>query len=190
MTTRPPIRLRIIGGQWRRRVLQAPALPGLRPTTDRLRETLFNWLMPVISGARCCDAFAGTGVLGLEALSRGAASCCFVDASSAAVCAISEHLISLSAHDKARCVTSRFEDMSFAKKSIDVLFLDPPFGKGLLEEALQQVDRLGCLSENAMVYVEYDLASRPTLPEGWFWHRDAKTKRVGYGLLVNSHHVA
>lgn len=182
-----PIRLRIIAGQWRRRVLEAPALPGVRPTADRLRETLFNWLMPVISGARCCDGFAGTGILGLEALSRGAASCCFVDASSDAIRSIANHLLSLSASERAHCQTSRFEQMTLPEKSIDVLFLDPPFGGDLLEKTLQHVHESACLSDKAMVYVEYDAANRPQLPTGWSWYRDAKTKRVGYGLVVHHH---
>ena len=92
--------LRIIGGQWRGRKLTFTPAEGLRPTTDRVRETLFNWLAPFIFGARCADLFAGSGALGLEALSRGAAHCDFVDSAKAAGRQIAGHLETLGASDR------------------------------------------------------------------------------------------
>src|SRR5690349_6524231 len=91
--------LRIIGGQWRGRKLHFPALPGLRPSPDRVRETLFNWLAPTLAGSRCLDLFAGSGALGLEALSRGAQQCWFVDSANAACRRIQEHLTLLQCVD-------------------------------------------------------------------------------------------
>jgi 16S rRNA G966 N2-methylase RsmD len=174
-----PGRLRIIGGQWRGRRLQFPAVEGLRPTPDRVRETLFNWLAPTIHGARCADLFAGSGALGLEALSRGAASCDFVDTSGAAVRAIASHLQSLDAEARGRCYRARAADYinragkvdrhsynvdrhssgghkpgvdrhrydpGVDRHRYDLVFLDPPFGRGLVQPTIDALVDAGALT--------------------------------------------
>ena len=119
--------LRIIGGQWRGRKLAFTPEDGLRPTADRVRETLFNWLAADIHGARCLDLFAGSGALGLEALSRGAAHCDFVDHSSRACRQIETHLALLEAADRGHCHPVGAEPfLRGAQQAYDIVFLDPP----------------------------------------------------------------
>ncbi len=178
------IRLRIIAGQWRRRVIRSPALEGIRPTTDRIRETLFNWLAPHIVGARCCDAFAGTGILGLEALSRGAEHCTFIDNSAKAMSAIQSHLLDFSANNKASCLIERAEQAVLAKESIDVLFLDPPFDSNGLQDMISHCCKSNFLANEALIYVEYNVSCKLDLPEGWSWYREGSTQRIAYGLLA------
>ena len=135
-----PSQLRIIGGQWRGRKLRFDPAPGLRPTTDRIRETLFNWLAPEIHGARCADLFAGSGALGLEALSRGAALCDFVDTSPAALRQLQAHLEVLDALDRGHCHAGPAEQFLAAADSVyDLVFIDPPFGESLVEPTCRQL---------------------------------------------------
>ena len=158
--------LRIIGGIWRGRKLRFPDRPGLRPTGDRVRETLFNWLEPELAGAHCLDLFAGSGALGIEALSRGAAGCDFVDADREALTAVEQHLGTLGASD--RC-TLRFgtaaEYLRTAQGGWDIVFVDPPFKAQLGESTLQQIATTGCLSENNRVYYETSLSNPESIPE-------------------------
>ncbi|WP_269473280.1 16S rRNA (guanine(966)-N(2))-methyltransferase RsmD [Kineobactrum salinum] len=128
--------LRIIGGRWRSRRLDFVASEGLRPTTDRVRETLFNWLAGAIRGARCADLFSGSGALGLEALSRGAAHCDFVDTHRASVEAVRRHLRDLRAEDQAACHhCSAGTFLARGSERFDIVFLDPPFGQELVAPA-------------------------------------------------------
>lgn len=166
--------LRIIGGRWRSRRLGFPAVAGLRPTTDRVRETLFNWLAPQLPGARCADLFAGSGALGLEALSRGAAHCDFVDRSERASSAISKHLLALDASDSASChamTAERFLERSAA--SYDLVFIDPPFGADLLEPTCNLLDNGDRLAPGAMIYLETAAQSATVnIPRRWTLHRE------------------
>lgn len=180
-----PNRLRIIGGQWRGRRLSFPPVPGLRPSPDRVRETLFNWLQPVIPGARCLDLFAGSGALGLEALSRGAAEATLVDAHPKAVAALREHIELLEANGTAvRDDVLRFLEGPPPATAFDVVFLDPPFRQGLLEPALGRL-AAGWLAPGARVYVEAEaeLQELP-LPAGWEVLRSKSGGQVGYHLLA------
>ena len=158
--------LRIIGGVWRGRKLRFPDRPGLRPTGDRVRETLFNWLEPELAGAHCLDLFAGSGALGIEALSRGAARCDFVDADREALTAVEQHLNTLDASDRS---TLRFgtaaEYLSAAQGGWDIVFVDPPFEAQLGESTLQQIAAAGCLSNNNRVYYETSLSNPEPIPE-------------------------
>ncbi len=176
--------LRIIGGQWRSRKLAFTPAPGLRPTSDRVRETLFNWLAPVIHGARCADLFAGSGALGLEALSRGAASCDFVDTSQHAQKQISEHLTTLGANSRGRChclCAERF--ISGAQPTLDIVFIDPPFGQGLVEPACQQLEQSGLLANEAWLYIEAAKGDTvPNIPHHWQLYRDKHAGEVAYRL--------
>jgi 16S rRNA (guanine966-N2)-methyltransferase len=176
---------RIIGGEWRRRRLSFPARRGVRPTGDRVRETLFNWLQPVIVGARCLDLFAGSGALGLEALSRGAAHVTFVDRDRPLLAAIDGHLARLGAGDRARCVEADARTfLAGAAGPWDVVFLDPPFDAGLLAPVLEALPGSG-IAPGARVYIEHAAASPlPPLPAGWERLRDARAGNVRYHLAL------
>ena len=178
--------LRIIGGQWRGRKLRFTPAEGLRPTGDRVRETLFNWLAADIHGARCLDLFAGSGALGLEALSRGAAHCDFVDTSAPALRDIADHLATLEATDRARCHRqAATEFLAQNEGPWDLLFLDPPFGKGLLESTLDILETKSALEPGALVYIESGKQEAlPSLPAAWSLHREKLAGEVSYRLFV------
>jgi 16S rRNA (guanine966-N2)-methyltransferase len=184
--------LRIIGGQWRGRKLGFTPAEGLRPTPDRVRETLFNWLAPVINGARCLDLFTGSGALGLEALSRGALSCDFVDTSSKALRQIEHHLQTLQASTGACC--HAMPALTFLKNAqgpYDIVFIDPPFSKGLIAPACSQLDALGLVAAQGLVYIETAAGDpAPTVPEQWRLHRDRVAGEVAYRLFEHYTHPA
>ena len=177
--------LRIIGGQWRGRKLAFTPAEGLRPTTDRVRETLFNWLAPLVHDARCLDLFAGSGALGLEALSRGARYCDFVDTSSAALLQIEHHLRTLQADQLARChpmPASVF--LQAAHEPYDIVFLDPPFGKNLLDPVCAALDSGQMVANGGLIYLETALRDpAPALPSTWRGHREKVAGEVCYRLL-------
>lgn len=174
-------RLRIIGGNWRGRKLEFPALEGLRPTTDRVRETLFNWLASDISGARCLDVFAGSGALGLEALSRGASHCDFIDAAPEAIRAIRQHLSLLNATDRARVFIGDALVWSNNNAGYDIIFIDPPFASGLAESALSRCIEL--LNPGGLVYLEVAKHQTPSVPETLLVIKDKCAGEVRYRLL-------
>jgi 16S rRNA (guanine(966)-N(2))-methyltransferase RsmD len=171
--------VRIIGGVWRSRILKFPDEVDLRPTPDRVRETLFNWLGRNLAGAACLDLFAGSGALGFEALSRGAASVVLVEKNAAALRALRENATRLGA-EKATIV--RADALEFARSAhsrFDVVFVDPPYRLGLQAEALGVV--AGVLAEGGCVYVESDAAI--ALPPGWASVKQARAGRVHFHLL-------
>lgn len=176
--------LRIIGGRWRSRQLQFPDQQGLRPTSDRVRETLFNWLQPVVGGARCLDLFAGSGALGLEALSRGASSALFVD-SSRPVCDGLRANLRLLAAEGGEVVAGRALDfLAGPPTPYDIVFLDPPFRQQLLGPALERL-ATGWLAPGARVYIEYERElGEPTLPAGWELLRSKQAGQVRYLLAT------
>lgn len=177
--------LRIIGGQWRGRKLAFTAQAGLRPTTDRVRETLFNWLAPDIHGARCVDLFAGSGALGLEALSRGAASCDFVDSSSSALRQLQAHLETLGAQAAGHCHCGCALDFLLGGRGPwDIAFVDPPFGQDLVEPGCRLLDQAGVLAKQALVYVETAKRENPEFPCNWQLHREKVAGDVRYSLFV------
>ncbi len=148
-----------------------------------MRETLFNWLGDEIEGARCLDLFAGSGALGLEALSRGAAETVFVEKNRAACEAIRESLIRLECgRGEVRCVDA-IDYLAQPAQAFDVAFLDPPFRSGYLAELCTLLGRRGWLTPTAALYVEseFDLDTLP-LPVGWDWHRQKRAGRVAYRL--------
>ncbi len=178
--------LRIIGGQWRGRKLGFTPAEGLRPTTDRVRETLFNWLAPDIHGARCLDLFAGSGALGLEALSRGAAHCDFLDTSRAVVQQLKSHLDTLDATVKAEVVqASALDFLKASSGTWDIAFIDPPFGQGLASPVCALLDQRGLLSEHALVYIETGKGeAAPEVPGHWQCHREKVAGGVAYRLFI------
>lgn len=177
--------LRVIGGRWRGRRFTFHAEAGLRPTTDRIRETLFNWLAPAIRDARCADLFAGSGALGLEALSRGAAHCDFVDSSRAALRQIGAHLTDLGAENGNCHIGSALDFLRGATTAYDIVFIDPPFGSGLVAPTCSLLASRGLLAGNARVYVEMAASEPlPELPVDWALYRDKIAGGVAYRLFV------
>ncbi len=178
--------LRIVGGQWRGRKLSFRAAEGLRPTTDRVRETLFNWLQGVTPGARCADLFAGSGALGLEALSRGAAHCDFIDTSSAALGQIEGHLRALGASEQGRFhCQSAASFLQRAQGTYDIVFIDPPFASDLVQTCCDLLAERRLLAEEARVYVETAAgAPPPRVPAHWALHRDKRAGGVAYRLFI------
>jgi 16S rRNA (guanine966-N2)-methyltransferase len=183
-----PGRLRIVAGKWRSRVLDIADVPGLRPTSERIRETLFNWLAPTIQGARCLDLFAGTGALGFEALSRGATTVVFVDSSRRAIKTIENSAKTLNATGAlAYCRDAVDYLRSAAPASFDIVFLDPPFADDSLEDLCQRLDDTGVLAPGARIYLEQDRARPATpLPERWRVLKDKTAGNVRYRLAESA----
>ncbi|NKF22846.1 16S rRNA (guanine(966)-N(2))-methyltransferase RsmD [Solimonas marina] len=180
MAQRGEGRLRVIGGQWRSRVIEFDAAHGVRPTPDRVRQTVFDWLTPVIDGARCLDLFAGSGALGVEALSRGAAHCVFVEEGRRQAAAIRAALAVLKAqHAEVSEIDAAFY-LTQTPHRFDVVFLDPPYGKGLLERVLP--DLAAVLAPRAWVYLEWPPGAMPALPVGFELFREKKAGQVCFGL--------
>jgi len=177
--------LRVIGGQWRGRKLSFTPAEGLRPTPDRVRETLFNWLAPVTNGARCLDLFAGSGALGLEALSRGASSCDFVDTSNAALRQIGHHLQTLQVGTVARChAMPALTFLQSARGPYDIVFADPPFSMGLAAAVCSLLDSPGLVAEEGLLYVESAAGDpAPKVSGQWRLHRDKVAGEVAYRLF-------
>jgi len=181
-----PGQLRIVAGNWRSRLLQIADVPGLRPTSERIRETLFNWLAPSIQGANCLDLCAGTGVLGLEALSRGAASAVFVEQSRVATKSLQANIDSLGTKDAeihnldARMYLSRDCEAPF-----DIVFIDPPFAAELHDELCRLLAAGAWLAESARIYIELD-RDQPelALPEAWSILKNKTAGKVRYVLAA------
>lgn len=178
--------LRIIGGTWRGKKLNFPPSDGLRPTSDRIRETLFNWLAPAIHGARCADLFAGSGALGLEALSRGAGHCDFTETSATALKHIDEHMQNLNAQTRARCHNRQAEQfLHDASEPYDVIFIDPPFRQGLVAGVCTALEDRQLLNPGALVYVETAADEpAPPVPASWELHREKVSGGVAYRLFI------
>lgn len=175
--------IRIIGGQWKRRQIRFESIEGLRPTPDRVRETLFNWLMYEVGGARVLDVCAGSGALGFEALSRGAAYCHFVEPDRKQVLALKTALSMLGATDRAQIIpTTAQKALERLEGPFDILFLDPPYSLNLWQSLAIPCDTL--LSPNAWIYVEAD---RPVeqlgLPAHWHLHRQTQAGSVHASLF-------
>lgn len=176
--------LRIIGGKWRGRKLDFPSVTGLRPTGDRIRETLFNWLAPGIVGARCLDLFAGSGALGLEALSRGAEEAVLVDSDSHAVEQLRAHCVRLGA-DNARILQAdalRWLEQGPDEAGFDLVFLDPPFQANLLQPTVAGLNDSNCLREDALIYVETDREQAFAAPGNWQWLKGKSTGQITFAL--------
>ena len=174
--------VRIIAGQWRGTRLPVPDRPGLRPTSDRVRETLFNWLQPVLPGARVLDLFAGSGALGLEAASRGAAHVQLVEADGALAQSLADAAARLDA--QGRVAVRRGDALAFlgedAGEPWDIAFVDPPFAAGLWPAVLALLPAR--LAADAWMYVESPAGHAPQLPADWALHRESATRDVRYAL--------
>ena len=183
--------LRIIGGEWRGRKLRFPDAPNLRPTPDRVRETIFNWLAPMIQGAHCLDLFAGSGALGLEALSRGAAFVTLVDSHKKVTQALQGHLDLLNANDKAEVLQvdsvkflSHENFKTASAQPYDLIFLDPPYHLDFMQKVIPLLETNGWLAENAILYLEIEKRqSLPELPANWQQLKDKTAGEVSYFLF-------
>ena len=151
---KPSNQVRIIGGDWRGRKLQFPSIEGLRPTPDRIRETLFNWLSPHIAGAHCLDLYAGSGALGFEALSRGARSCCFIDNNKQVQAALGLSVQALNCEDRATVMLADSGSAITLHHSIDLVFLDPPFASHLLPGTLDWLLTSPSIHPDTLIYIE------------------------------------
>ncbi|WP_101758559.1 16S rRNA (guanine(966)-N(2))-methyltransferase RsmD [Oceanicoccus sp. KOV_DT_Chl] len=176
--------LRIIGGQWRGRKLAFPTVEGLRPTPDRVRETLFNWLAPSIIGARCADLFSGSGALGLEALSRGSGHTDLVDSAKPVSQQLNLNLQTLQC-DHATVWHSQAQPwLQQAIPGYDIIFLDPPFGQNLAASCIEIINNRNLLNDKAWVYLEMGATEPlPHYPENWQLHREKTAGQVCYRLF-------
>ncbi len=178
--------VRIIGGHHRGRRLQFIPGRGLRPTPDRVRETLFNWLQANINGSRCLDLFAGSGALGFEAVSRGAAYLCAVEQHRAAAQRLRDNAELLGEQDRLEVIHGNALQLlrTTPDAPYDLVFVDPPFADALIEPVCTSLETHGWLTSHAMVYLEQD-AKRPwpTLPAAWSIHREGKAGQSAHRLL-------
>lgn len=175
--------LRIIGGHWRGRRLDFADLPGLRPTPDRVRETLFNWLQGVIQGSHCLDLFAGSGALGLEAASRGAARVVAVDSNVQVYRQLCAHAERLQCPTYAPTHQDALAYLELGSDGFDIVFLDPPFKQGLLQQSIDRLAQSGWLKPGAYIYLEAEVdLPAPRLPDDWTLLRSKQAGAVAYAL--------
>lgn len=176
--------LRIIGGQWRGRKLQIPDVMGLRPTPDRVRETVFNWLAPHIVGAYCLDLFAGSGALGFEALSRGAAHVVMLDDSAVVVQLLQAEAVMLKAENVEIYRAKAPLQLKPPIKPFDLVFLDPPYGANLLLPCCFYLEEQNLLAPNAYIYLEArEALEESQLPHGWQILKSKRAGQVAYHLV-------
>lgn len=177
--------IRIIGGLWRGRKLPVPDSEGLRPTTDRVRETLFNWLAADIQQAKCLDCFAGSGALGLESLSRHAGSATLLELERPVAQQLEKNLATLGAKNARVVNTNTLQFLAQKGEPHQLVFIDPPFRKGLLEQTSTLLESNGWLSDDALVYVESEVEhGLPPVPVNWQLHREKIAGQVAYRLYI------
>ncbi|MFP3013866.1 MAG: 16S rRNA (guanine(966)-N(2))-methyltransferase [Arsenophonus sp. NC-QC1-MAG3] len=177
--------IRIIGGKWRGRKLPVFDSKGLRPTTDRIRETLFNWLMPFIEDAHCLDCFAGSGALAIEALSRYAASATLIELKRSVSIQLAASLAKLEAKNAQMINRDTLNYLAQTGTAYNVIFLDPPFRKDLLQQTAFLLEQNGWLSKNCWIYVETEIeANLGILPKNWQLHHKKFAGQIAYCLYI------
>lgn len=181
--------LRIIAGAWRGRKLNFSEREGLRPTTDRVRETLFNWLQVDISGSRCLDLFAGSGALGFEAASRGAARVVMVDNQIETANTLKANIDLLSAQQAEVVCSDAISYLSNCNEVFDIVFIDPPYRADVIAQCCELLESEQCLSDHAKIYVECDAKQDLSkdsngLPENWRCLKHKTAGQAGYHLFV------
>ena len=175
--------VRIIAGKWRRRRLKVMDAGELRPTPDRVRETLFSWLEPNLEDSHCLDLFAGTGALGFEAASRGAAQVVMVEHDRQAVNALREGCAALDAKEIQVVHADAFDWLDSGGAEFDIVFLDPPFGRFQAADLCLRLERSGRLKPEALIYLETDADDPvPLLPRGWRLLKKQRAGQVRYYL--------
>lgn len=181
--------LRLIGGQWRGRKLAIAPVEGLRPTGDRIRETLFNWLQTDIVDAHCLDLYAGSGALGLEALSRGAAQVTLLEKNRSAVTQLRQHKATLSA-DRANIIEADtlnwLARCPLEANSIDIVFMDPPFQADLWAQSIEHLLASQVLKNKSLIYIESEGKTPLAIPSHWQSYRDKQAGAVRYQLLIHT----
>ncbi len=178
--------IRLISGQWRGRKLPVLQSEGLRPTTDRTKETLFNWLMPFIRGRTCLDTFAGSGSLGFEALSRYAEHVTFLEKDTAAAAQLKQNisLLDVSSHAAHVHCADSLQKMTELPRQFDLIFIDPPFNQNLIPSTLQTIERANLLASKGLVYIECELPNAGySVPANWLCVKDKQTKQVSFRLF-------
>lgn len=178
--------MRIIAGQYRGRRIKVPSRPGLRPTPDRVRETLFNWLGQWLEGMSCLDLFAGTGALGIEAVSRGAAACTFVESDRTLARDLRENLARLKVENARVIEGDALAALAGRAEPCDIVFLDPPFGGDLWNASAERLESGGWLTTNAWIYVESPADAALALPAPWMLHRESQAGAVRFALYRRS----
>lgn len=178
--------VRIIAGLWRGRKLPVLNAVGLRPTADRIKETLFNWLMPYIADTNCLDCFAGSGALGFEALSRQASQVTFLELDKNTAAQLNKNLQTLKCSPQQAQVVNQ-DSLLFLKRyqnqpHFDLVFVDPPFHFNLVEQTVSLLVQYNWLKENALVYIETEKDKKPTIPEGWILLKEKNSGQVSYRL--------
>ena len=173
-------KLRIIGGRWRSRQLPVLNAEGLRPTTDRVRETLFNWLQMDIAGSRCLDLFAGSGALGLEAASRGANEVVMIENAPAVFKNLQQNVKTLEASEVSlmQCDALDFLQHLESDNNFDIVFIDPPYQSGLLEPVINSLS----LAAGNRVYLEARKGDDISVPENWLLLKDKTAGQIHYCL--------
>lgn len=184
-----PSKVRIIGGKWRGRQLPVLTHESLRPTSDRIRETLFNWLMGQVVGARCLDLFAGTGALGFEALSRGAQQVVLIEKYLPAFKAIQNSIQSLDAQQACEVIQS--DALAFLQRSVsappfDIIFLDPPFASDLLAQTLLILEKSTLIAPHTLIYIETPIQGTTAIPTHWQLLKEKTAGAVCYRLFQGS----
>lgn len=178
--------LRIIAGKWRSRKIRFPALPGVRPTHNRIRETLFNWLDPYIEGSSCLDLFAGSGALGFEALSRGAAAVTLVDSIAEVIEALDKNSLLLQA-ENCEIIQVKIPESQprFANAPFDIVFLDPPFHQNLIESTVSWMLAGNYLKSTSRIYIEVENGLEPLpIPDDWHVLKHKQTTSLDYYLIL------
>ncbi|NOY71485.1 MAG: 16S rRNA (guanine(966)-N(2))-methyltransferase RsmD [Gammaproteobacteria bacterium] len=181
--------VRIIGGNWRGRKLYFPYIKDLRPSSDRVRETLFNWLSPHIVNSRCLDLFAGSGALGLEAASRGAEQVFLVDKSPEVVAALKNSISLLNAENTVTAVCEDAEHFisRHQQQPFDIIFLDPPFARKEQRQFTYHLIKNKLTQQNTRIYIETDAGNHaPEMPQCWSILREKTTRQVRYQLVIQS----
>lgn len=187
--SRTSSKIRIIGGQWRGRKLPVPDADGLRPTGDRMRETLFNWLTPYITSARCLDAYAGTGALGIEALSRGAAYTDFVEINNNTATYLNENLKHLNCENNAVHCSKFTQWQPRDNTKFDIVFIDPPFDNKLWQDSIEHLITKIPLTDGAIIYMESQKGETFTTPNSWKMYKNKSTKQVNATLYKTNQSI-
>lgn len=184
--------LRIIGGQWRGRKLPILSADGLRPTGDRIRETLFNWLAPEIAAARCLDLFAGTGALGFESLSRGAAHCLMLEANAQVAKQLKNNAVVLGAEGVQVLTADTLRTLQAGNSGVpyQIVFVDPPFASCLWQPVIDALSSGQWLSKEASVYIESGVDDHYQVPANWHLHRDKRAGKINYRLYYLQENIA
>ncbi len=179
--------LRIIAGKWRSRKLAFPQQEELRPTPDRVRETLFNWLQADIPGSRCLDMFAGSGALGFEAASRGAGEVVMIEQRRDTASALTDNIKLLDADNLQIVIADAVEWLRNNQRAFDIVFLDPPYKSGLLGQCCEILQSGQSLAENAKIYLEHARGDDAiAIPDSWECLKDKSAGQVTYKLFIRA----